>query len=81
MEKCKNCALQDCKPCYECSACRGGDDHFRPLSKRAEAWTEADFSNEIRGHDIVGEINACIQKLLDMGYTYEQICKALLEIK
>ena len=28
MDKCKYCALQNCKPCYECSACKCGDDHF-----------------------------------------------------
>ncbi len=33
MEKCNQCSLHDCKPCYECSACAGGDDHFRPACK------------------------------------------------
>ena len=31
MDKCKCCYLRDEKPCYECSACMGGDDHFRPI--------------------------------------------------
>nr|DAJ84991.1 MAG TPA: hypothetical protein [Caudoviricetes sp.] len=31
MEKCRFCALQDTKPCYECNECLGGDNHFRPL--------------------------------------------------
>lgn len=38
MEKCKFCALQKAKPCYECNECMGGDDHFKPcpeLSKDA----------------------------------------------
>lgn len=30
MKKCEVCALRNCKPCYECSTCMGGDDHFRP---------------------------------------------------
>jgi hypothetical protein len=29
MEKCKSCYLRDSKPCYECSACARGDDHYR----------------------------------------------------
>lgn len=31
VKKCSRCALKDCKPCYECNMCAGGDDHFRPL--------------------------------------------------
>jgi hypothetical protein len=31
VSKCDKCALNNCKPCYECSACKGGDDHFRPI--------------------------------------------------
>jgi hypothetical protein len=35
MEKCKLCALQDTKPCYECNECLGGDDHFKQLPPEA----------------------------------------------
>ena len=33
MTKCKICALQDAKPCMECSMCMSGDSHFMPLPK------------------------------------------------
>lgn len=33
MKKCNFCYLKNAKPCYECSACMRGDDHFRPLPK------------------------------------------------
>ena len=29
MKKCKSCYLRDSKPCYECSACARGDDHYK----------------------------------------------------
>lgn len=29
MEKCKTCYLVNAKPCYECSACINGDDHYK----------------------------------------------------
>jgi hypothetical protein len=29
MKKCKSCYLRDSKPCYECSACVRGDDHYK----------------------------------------------------
>lgn len=31
MKKCQKCVLKDAKPCYECSMCMGGNDHFRPM--------------------------------------------------
>ena len=29
MKKCKTCYLVNAKPCYECSACINGDDHYK----------------------------------------------------
>lgn len=29
MNKCKTCYLINAKPCYECSACVSGDDHYK----------------------------------------------------
>ena len=29
MKKCKTCYLINAKPCYECSACASGDDHYK----------------------------------------------------
>ena len=29
MEKCKTCYLIKARPCYECSACMSGDDHYK----------------------------------------------------
>ena len=39
MKKCKTCYLINAKPCYECSACARGDDHYRYYST---AHTNAD---------------------------------------
>lgn len=36
MKKCKFCALQEAKPCYECNECMGGDNHFKPWPKPQE---------------------------------------------
>ena len=41
MKKCERCSLKDAKPCYECAACVGGDDHFKPIQQRIKT-TRAD---------------------------------------
>lgn len=41
MEKCKNCALKEAKPCYECNCCAGGDNHFRPIPQQKEPPADA----------------------------------------
>jgi len=29
VKKCKTCYFKNAKPCYECTACAGGDDHYK----------------------------------------------------
>lgn len=40
--KCEYCYLQNARPCYECSACMSGDDHFRPVKPEKKQMTNAD---------------------------------------
>ena len=40
--KCEYCYLQNARPCYECSACMSGDDHFRPAEPEKKQMTNAD---------------------------------------
>lgn len=40
--KCEYCYLQNARPCYECSACMSGDDHFRPAKPEKKQITNAD---------------------------------------
>ena len=40
--KCEYCYLKNAKPCYECSACMSGDDHFRPAKPKNKQMTNAD---------------------------------------
>ena len=40
--KCEYCYLKNAKPCYECSACMSGDDHFRPAKPEKKRTTNAD---------------------------------------
>ena len=40
--KCEYCYLKDTRPCYECSACMSGDDHFRPAKPEKKQMTNAD---------------------------------------
>ena len=40
--KCEYCYLKNAKPCYECSACMSGDDHFRPAKQEKKRTTNAD---------------------------------------
>ena len=42
VSKCEYCYLQNAKPCYECSACMSGDDHFRPAKPEKKQMTNAD---------------------------------------
>ena len=40
--KCEYCYLKNARPCYECSACMSGDDHFRPAKPKNKQMTNAD---------------------------------------
>ena len=40
--KCEYCYLKNARPCYECSACMSGDDHFRPAKPEKKRTTNAD---------------------------------------
>ena len=40
--KCEYCYLNNARPCYECSACMSGDDHFRPAKPKKKRTTNAD---------------------------------------
>ena len=40
--KCEYCYLKNARPCYECSACMSGDDHFRPAKLEKKRTTNAD---------------------------------------
>lgn len=51
--KCEYCYLQNARPCYECSACMSGDDHFRPAKPGKKQMTNADRIRAMSDEELV----------------------------
>ena len=50
--KCEYCYLQNARPCYECSACMSGDDHFRPAKPEKKQMTNADRTRAMSDEEL-----------------------------
>ena len=50
--KCEYCYLKNARPCYECSACMSGDDHFRPAKPEKRRTTNADRIRAMSDEDL-----------------------------
>ena len=55
--KCEYCYLQNARPCYECSACMSGDDHFRPVKPEKKQMTNADKIRAMNDDELADLIN------------------------
>lgn len=74
MKKCKNCALQEEKPCMECSMCMSGDNHFRPIPKatkqtnadRIRAMSDEGLATTLVDWDFCSDV--CSQKYVDSPF-------------
>ena len=50
--KCEYCYLKNARPCYECSACMSGDDHFRPAKPKNKQMTNADRIRKMSDYEM-----------------------------
>mgnify|MGYP003432603567 CR=1 FL=1 len=57
--KCEYCYLQNARPCYECSACMSGDDHFRPAKPEKKQMTNADKIRAMSDEELAAWMSEC----------------------
>ena len=65
--KCEYCYLKNARPCYECSACMSGDDHFRPAKPEKKRTTNADRIRAMSDEELA-------EMLWKTGRNYRSVC-------
>lgn len=63
--KCEYCYLKNARPCYECSACMSGDDHFRPAKPEKKRTTNADRIRAMSDEELVVFLDEFSGRCLD----------------
>ena len=79
--KCEYCYLQNAKPCYECSACMSGDDHFRPAKPEKKQMTNADRIRAMNDGELAEfikniKVRAALCKSVKNNDAFEELCSA-----
>ena len=74
--KCEYCYLKNARPCYECSACMSGDDHFRPAKPEKKRTTNADRIRAMSDEELAKLIaeNAYTGACNDFGIPHQGQC-------